>query len=336
MTFRSPYFIFGLLTLAIAFCVLFKVQKGSPLPHEGNDIYYIWSDGYEIAHGTNPYSKIHGSDMLRNNKYSTYLPGFFLVISAYVAAGFDTFDNWLSVWRPATWILHCALGLLIFSALYKKSGLLLALFGAHFWLLSRWPISVMNSGQIDILTMLILISSLLLLDSRKTLALILFGLSLSIKQIGIFMLPVFLLYNMDLKRPLADNAKKLVLDLCYISIIPLLTCLPFLIWDFTGFVKSILFSATRSPGGHIKVPGIDELLGIVGIVAKLPMFALMGLIYLAVLFRRIPVFTAGLAIYLVFMSFNSVIFKQYMPWFCAFLGLALMEVDNLIRRGVKN
>jgi hypothetical protein len=87
----------------------------------------------------------------------------------------------------------------------------------------------------------------------------------------------------------------------------------------------LIFSATRSPGGHLKVPSIDEILGYIGLVAKIPMLFMMGTVYFLVLERRIGKFMAALSIFLIFMSFNSVIFKQYMPWFCAFLGLAIAE-----------
>jgi uncharacterized membrane protein len=321
-------FLLGLLLISLSIVALYRVYTLNKQPgnYRGNDIYHIWSDGYEIAHGVNPYSKIHGSDMLKNNKYSTYLPGFFLLVSTYVSLGYETFDEWLKFWRPLSFLIHCSLGLLIFCALFYKSGLVMGLFGANFWLLSRWPISVMNSGQIDLLTIMIVLLALLVLPHKRRLALVIFGASLSIKQIGIFMLPVFLLYCADLKAPWRETLRTGIYNLMAIALIPFLTSLPFLIWDAKGLLMSILFSATRSPGGHIKVPSIDEILGYVGLVAKIPMLTMLVLLYLAVMFRKIGLFSASLAVYLVFMSFNSVIFKQYMPWFCAFVGLALSEI----------
>lgn len=90
-----------------------------------------------------------------------------------------------------------------------------------------------------------------------------------------------------------------------------------------------IFRATRSPGGHLKIPSVDEILGYVGLVAKIPMIFMMATVYFLVLERRIGKFMAALAIFLIFISFNSVIFKQYMPWFCAFLGLAIAESQRM-------
>ena len=331
---NSPYLL-GILSLIAAFfilCQIYKtnVQKGG---YKSNDIFYIWSDGHSIAHGRNPYSKIEGSDMLKNEgKYATYLPGFFIAVSAYVKLGYDTFAEWLKFWRPASFLIHFSVGVLLFFAIMPRGGFFLALFGSQFWLLSRWPIGVMNSGQIDPLAILFLLASLLTLSRYRKLALVLFGLSLSVKQIGVFMLPVYLLIDADLSKPLLWNFKKGLNNFLYLAIVPFLLCLPFLIWDAKGLLYSLIFSATRSPGGHLKIPSLDELLGYVGLIAKLPMVFMMGFVYLAFMEKRIGVFVAGLALYLTFISFNSVLFKQYIPWFCAFLGLAMAEYQNVISR----
>ena len=323
-------YLLGLFSLFVSFLILIQiydsnVQKGG---YRANDIFYIWSDGHSIAHGINPYSKIDGSDMLKNKKYATYLPGFFLIVSAYVSLGFDTFGEWLDVWKPASLLIHFAVGVLLFFAIFPKGGFFLSLFGSQFWLLSRWTVGVMNSGQIDALAILLLLISLLVLEKHKKLALLLFGASLAVKQIGVFILPVYLLYNSDLSRPLLWNIKNSAKNFFWIALLPFLLCLPFIIWDLKGLFLSLIFSATRSPGGHLKVPGVDELLGYVGLVAKIPMILMMGLVYLAFLQRKIGIFLAGLALYLSFISFNSVLFKQYMPWFCAFLGLAMAEFQS--------
>lgn len=321
----------GLLSLMASFLLLANIFKLNVQPgnYKGNDIFYIWSDGHAIANGENPYSKIHGSDMRKNQKYSTYLPGFFLIVSVYVKLGFETFSEWMSFWRPTSFLIHCFIGLLLYFVLLYRAGFWLALLGAHFWLISRWPIGIMNSGQIDSLAILLLLLSLLLLPSRKNFALVLFGASLSIKQIGIFMLPVFILLSSDLAKPFLWNVRQGFRDLFYISIVPFILCLPFLISDAQGVLMSMLFSATRSPGGHLKVQSLDEILGYAGLVSKIPMIFMLATVYFLVLEKKIGKFVAGLAVFLIFISFNSVLFKQYMPWFCAFLGLAIAESQRI-------
>lgn len=95
----------------------------------------------------------------------------------------------------------------------------------------------MNSGQIDGFAILVLLISLLLLPNFKKIALILFGVSLSIKQIGIFMLPVYLLLSSDLTKPFFWNLRQGIRDLLYISIVPCIICLPFFIWDAKGLYE---------------------------------------------------------------------------------------------------
>jgi hypothetical protein len=138
------------------------------------------------------------------------------------------------------------------------------------------------------------------------------------------MLPVYLLLESDLHKPLIWNLREGVKNLLYIAALPLLICLPFLIWDAKGLVFSLLFSATRLPGG-LKVPSIDALLGYVGLVGKIPMIFMVACVYILVLQHRIGRFMASLGLFLTFLSFNSVLFWQYMSWFCAFVGLAMAE-----------
>src|ERR1700736_43535 len=298
------------------------VQKGR---YKGHDIFFIWSAGHQIAHGENPYSRIQGSDTLINEKYPTYLPGFYLIVSGYVALGHETVDEWLSFWRLASFAIHFAIGVFLFFVLLPRGGFWLALFGSQFWLLSRWTLEIMRSGQIDALAIAILLVSIWILPRCKRTGLILFGASLSIKQIGIFMLPVYLLLESDLHQPLMWNLREGVKNLLYIAALPFLICLPFLIWDAKGLVLSLLFSATRLPAG-LKVPSIDALLGYVGLVGKIPMLVLMACIYFLVLRRKVGRFGAALALFLTFVSFNSVVHTHYLSWFCPIVGLAMEEI----------
>src|SRR5262249_34962882 len=86
--------------------------------------------------------------------------------------------------------------------------------------------------------------------------------------------------------------------------------LPFLIWNAKGFVLSILFSMTRNPGGDFGVLSIDAALGLVGLVAKLPMFTLMALVFLASWRRSIERYCSVLLVFATFLDFNSVLFLQ--------------------------
>jgi hypothetical protein len=157
------WIICGVVLFASAAIVLSYVYKTTYSERQlrTNDIFYIWTDGDRIAHGVNPYSRIETGDMRHNRKYSTYFPGFFLLVSATIIAGVDTFEEFIS---------YCALeipisltiGLLIFLAARPTRSLALAVFGASFWIFNRWSINIVRSGQIDSLALLILIVSLLI------------------------------------------------------------------------------------------------------------------------------------------------------------------------------
>src|SRR5436309_1476831 len=67
----------------------------------GEDIFHVWRDSRRIAEGHDPYARILGGDMRVNQKYATYLPGFYLVVAAATSvAGTLEFDEWLAAWRP--------------------------------------------------------------------------------------------------------------------------------------------------------------------------------------------------------------------------------------------
>lgn len=109
------------------------------------------------------------------------------------------------------------------------------------------------------------------------------------------------------------------------------TSLPFLIWNAEGFVKSILFSATRQGSLHVEAaPSVDLLYSqqfgwIVGLKAKLLVLFLMGLIYLSSLKEKIGMFVASAMVMMVFLYFNSVLFLQYFLWPLCLTLFALVE-----------
>jgi hypothetical protein len=316
------------LLLVVAAFALYQVYLTtySPKDFHGNDIFYIWSDGNNIAHGINPYAKIDNSDMLHNHKYSTYFPGFFVIVSATILAGVKSFDQFMSFWRPMEIPISLTIGLLIFLAARPTKSLALATFGSAFWLFNRWSVNIVRSGQIDSFALMFLVISLLLWDRHKTGSLIVYGLSLSIKQIGIFALPIYLALLWDHSKPLKENFRATIHHLSLIALFPVIFSFPFLVWDPKSFVMSVFFSATRIPGGHINgADSIDALLGFVGLFAKVPMFGLMFLVYILAFNNRIGKYLACLLVFMAFFCFNSVLFKQYIVWFVPFVPLATIE-----------
>lgn len=291
---------------------------------KGSDIYYIWIDGKEIESGSNPYSKIHSSDMIHNNKYSTYLPGFFLFEVLLIKLGIDDFEKFFPVWQFSVTVLFSLIAVIIFQTIFERStSLALALLAAMFWTLGRWSFGALRIWQIDFLAILILIIAYLKVSTRSSQAIsfLLLGLSLSIKQIGIFAVPLFLI---ELIRNKPQKLAQLFLVLSCLGLIPLLVSAPFLFLDAEAYLKSLFFSVTRNPGG-LKLETIDQALGVIGLPAKIPLLLSLFIVYFLFFKARISLSQGILLSFLAFVSFNSVLFKQYFPWCSAFIGFALID-----------
>jgi uncharacterized membrane protein len=116
--------------------------------------------------------------------------------------------------------------------------------------------------------------------------------------------------------------------LAWIALIPILISVPFIVWGPEAFLRSILFSATRLPAGHFNAESFDAMLGLVGLPAKVPMLALMALVYALAFFRRATRYQTVLLVLATFVGFNSVLYFHYPAWVVPFLPLAMMRDDT--------
>jgi uncharacterized membrane protein len=140
--------------------------------------------------------------------------------------------------------------------------------------------------------------------------------------------PLYLIVVWQQARP--DRVRQLLLAAGVIASVPLLLSLPFLAWNAEGFVKSLLFSATRSAYSNNGHYAVDVALGLEGIAARLPMLALMLLGYLLVLRRELGFYSGALWTMAIVILFNSVLFNHYLNWFVPLIFLALL--DRFARR----
>src|SRR5262245_48362385 len=288
----------------------------------GQDIYYTWLDGHRIATGENPYSRIVSGNMLQNDKYPTYFPAIYLAAAGAHWLGVTSFSTWVPIWRAVVFVAQLAVGAVIFVAIRRRRLLALAVLGAAFWTLNRWTVVVADIAQIDFIPILLLVGSLVLFErGRRTKALLAYSLSLAFKQIGIFLLPLYVIWSWK-SESRHSTWKTTALALS----IPLLPPVPFLLWDAEGFVRSIAFSMTREPDSHMGANSMDAVVGLSGVVARAPMLALMGLVYLAVSERNYGVYAPPLLILAIFTSFNPVLFVQYMCWMIPLLPLAVASL----------
>ena len=309
-------------------------------PTEGQDVYYAWVEGGRIVAGENPYARILSGDMRLNDKYATYFALFYELAAASRWAGLGDYASWIAFWRVVFLVFTLAIGLLLFSQAYRRDRILLAVFGLAFWLFNRWTLHLTQIAHLDVIPIFLVLASLALFDRHRTAALLLFGASLAIKQIGIFLAPLYLIWawraecaaesaagrGVDASPgPRTAGERTLIATLLLIVAIPLVTSLPFLVWDAEAFSKSILFSATRLPVDHLGVPSFDSLMGWIGLPAKLPMLALMTLTYWMVWRRHVGRYAATFLVLATFVDFNSVLFRQYLAWVVALVPLVALE-----------
>jgi len=288
-------------------------------PGRGNDIFFIYRDGQQIANGINPYSRIHGSDMRKNKKYSTYLPGFFLFVALMVKLGLDSFEEFVKVWQVSAVLIHSLFGTLIFSLFSSRSLNLAGLVLSLIYLYNRFTLNVMFSGQLDILGALMFVVAIYFSNPY------LFGVSLAIKQVALIFLPFFVVL-LSQGESLAERFKCLVVLTVKALAVPILVSLPFLVDDAEAFLKSIAFSVTREAGAHIGgLKSLDVVIGLDGFLARVPMLSLL-LIALYVCWRqRITMFKAALLVFCIFYGFNPVLLNQYFVWGVALVPFLFLD-----------
>lgn len=309
------------LVLAMALWVIQNSRRSDPLGRKF-DIYYSYVEGQRILQGTNPYSRIHAGDMRANNKYATYFPGFYVLSAAAQAIGASDTRVWLSIWRTVFATFYLAIGILVFVIGCRTQNAMLGLFGASLWFFNRWTMQIVNSVNIDFPPLFFMLLSLALFNARRTGSLLLLGMSLALKQIAIFLVPLYLIWIWnEHKGP--DRLKHAAFAALLIAAVPLAFSLPFLAWDAAGFVKSLLFSATRL--GSSGTPTIDQLLGWTGLAGRIPMLVVLAFVYVAAMRWGLGRFTSALCVMITFTMMNPIFFAQYFCWVAPLIPLAVCD-----------
>jgi hypothetical protein len=289
-----------------------------------DDIYYIWREGQRLLVGENPYARILSGNMEENHKYPTYFPVFYLFAYVTQLLGLRDYSAWIDFWRHLNLIFNLGIATIIFYIFERQKLLLLAIFLTCFWLFNRWTLYVSQVAHIDFLAILLLILSLLIFQKHKWISLLLFSFSLGVKQIAVFLIPIYLIWVwQSTHQNKTKKAKTVLLAAAVILSIPLISSLPFIIWNAEGWAKSIFFSVTREETKNFGVPSLFANQH--GILRSLPTLFLLALIYLGVLQRRIGKYTSALLVLSVFVDFNAVLFRQYMCWLVPFVPLTLSD-----------
>ena len=324
---KQYWFIF-LLLVSAGFFIHYHFWHTPAEELQGHDMYYIWLEGKRIIAGENPYARVLAGNLRENDKYATYFPIAYLLSALVQKLGFLDYRDWLYFWRPLSFTFHMGIVGLTLKYFQRRGLLILGAAASTIVLLGRWSIYIVRVHHLEFAAIFFLVFSLVLLKEKTRLALLMFSISLGIKQIAIFALPIYLIW---LWKHRTGPFKDLIIGVLLIFSIPTLTSLPFLMWNAEGFFKSVLFSATRLGANHINgAPSIDVMFSpdypwLIGLRAKLPMLVLMGLFYLSFLTERVGIFLATTMTMMTFLYFNSVLFLQYFVWPLSLLPFALVE-----------
>ena len=294
-------------------------------PDLGQDIYQVYREGQNILLGINPYGRIAGSDMSHNQKYATYLPTTYLLSAWTQAAGFRDFSSWLICWRFASTGSWSAIGLLLFCKVYGTQRRLgPALLAASLWLFNRWSLHVLSIAHCDFFALVWLVWASLPPSPRPLWCWIALGGSLSIKHVGLLCLPLLLVVEWQ-SVPVRQRSRRVGRALLATAVVPALVGLPYLAAHPVAFANSMLFSATREAMAFAGLSSLDTVLGLSGLLSRLPLLGLLlasGWLLLRGGLGLVPAMAITL---LGFTWFNPVFFPQYVVWPIPFLLLLALD-----------
>lgn len=276
----------------------------------GSDTYYAWVEGRRINEGRNPYERILHGSMEENNKYATYFPLFYEASALVQRMGLRQYQEWIDFWRYIFLFCNIATGIALCLTLFSKRTWALALLAMPFWYFNRWTLNVSYTVALDFIPILLMVASLALFDKYRRISLLLFSISLATKQIAIFISPLFLIWEYQQTR----SIKRVILAGLWIVSVPLLASLPFLFWNWEGFVRSIGFSATRISLNQFGAASFDALLNLQALPARIPFMLMLGAAYFVAWQRSVGRFGAAMIVMAIFVAFNSILFQHYPAW----------------------
>jgi uncharacterized membrane protein len=287
---------------------------------EGYDIYYAWLEGQRLLAGENPYARVLEGNMVENDKYATYFPLFYLLSALSQQLGLRAYEAWIAFWQPVFMLFHLATGAWLAVLYGRRRQFLLGTAVLAIWLGGNWVLDYHYLVNQDAIPIFFFVVSLTLFSRHPWLALLSLSLSLAFKQIAIFHAPLYLIWLWQDTRE--RRPAKVLAGAAVIASVPLLISIPFLVWEAEGYLRSVVFSSTRGPSQELTA-GLP--LGWGGLRMRLPLFAVLGIVYLLGWLRRYGRYTVAMLVMLAFIALNPVFFPQYLPWFLALLLLALLE-----------
>ena len=289
----------------------------------GGDIYNVWEEGKRLAEGVNPYARIIGKSLRDNDDYPTYLPLSYFFVALLQRLGIKDFPDFIGVWQTINLACHLGIGLLTFHVYNRERKPISGLIACSVLLLGRWSAYIIEVQHLEFSAILAILAAGHQLNRRPTVSALLFGLSLCIKQVGIIVLPCFLM-GLQAQRP-PRAASRTISRWQYTLLalaLPLVISLPFLFDHATGFLLNIAFTATRDSSDHGLATGSRMILLSVD-ATRILMVGLMVMNWIAQAREHVNFWFASTLTLLIFLQFNPVIFAQYSIWLASFLLVSL-------------
>lgn len=313
-------FIFIALLLAK---VDFSTDNDAEFYYEKEDIYYEYQAAQDIQDGKNPYLRILSSDMLENDKYATQFPLYFYFLGFVNNLAHNDFSGFLEIYRAILYCFHLAGGVFIYLIFRRVNARLIGFCAAFFYMFNVWSLNSFLFLKQDMIAIALLLLSFNFFKtkSHRWLSYVLFGLSLGVKHIGVFALPLYI-YPVFVGE---DSVKKFSNNLLLLFITLMLPTFPLFLDSPESFYKSLLFSLTRSPStsevlyGYNNLlvnynPTIDKGTMFDKLLPRLPLLVAFVLGALLLFTKKIPPSKYLFVSILIFAVFNPVIFPQYITW----------------------
>lgn len=300
----------------------------------GNDIGVEFKTAIGITKGINPYARISEEDLLVNEDFATLLPSYYYFLLAIAHFSDYSQQDYFNAFRVIIYLAQLISAFALYASFKRKGYGVLGLLAVGFYMLNRWVIDNISDLKQDSISISLLLVSLYFLEKRPKLGFFLYGLSLSVKQIGIFALPILILQFVG-KR---SDVKPFVKNAVFMLIPTLLPALYYMYADFSGFFYSMMFSLTRAPATNASIAfGYDKILVLFNptsfgfltplfyLFPRLILFLLLSGVYLQVFLGKIKSSFALFAVFFIFAAFNPVVYDQYMVWVMPFVFYAISD-----------
>ncbi len=304
------------------------------------DIDYEYQQATQIGAGQNPYAKILDYDLLTNRKFATLLPLYYYFLYIIVLAGNFSWYNFALIYSNVLWAAEMFGALAIYFIFRRENKKALGFVAANFFMFNRWTIANISDGKQDVIAIFLLMASIYLLTSKnknaKIWAFFVYGLSMGIKHIGVFVAPIFLMPLINREFSFKDLLKGAALFL-----IPTFGVgIPVIVKNPLAFFYSMLFSFTREPSKLGVEFGYQNLLVLynVGVeknnifyylLPRLPLVVFSALNLVLLWLKKIPTMLYCLTGLFIFIAFNPMLATQYFTWITPVLFLAGLELKKI-------